>query len=404
MSKESERPLPYGRQSIDDSDIAAVAQVLAGDWLTTGPAVEAFENAFAERVGAAHAVACSSGTAALHLALEALWHAEGDHVIVPAISFLATANAVRFMGAEVIFADVDPETGLLTSDHAEAALKGAAGARVKALLPVHLAGQCVDMASLKSFAKAFGLNIVEDACHALGSIVASGGERTPVGACRQSDMATFSFHPVKAITTGEGGMVTCASGDIAQRLASMRNHGMSRDARAFQNAALAFEGEVANPWYYEMEEVGFNYRLSDIQCALGLSQLSRLDDFLAKRSALVARYEQELAELAPTVRPIARVPQCDPAWHLFVVLIDFDQIGVSRADVMNALKAQGIGSQVHYIPLYQQPYYRQRYGRQKLPGAEAYYARCLSLPLFPDMGQDDVVRVSSALKEIVAGG
>jgi UDP-4-amino-4,6-dideoxy-N-acetyl-beta-L-altrosamine transaminase len=404
MSKGSTRPLPYGRQSIDASDIDAVGKVLAGDWLTTGPAVEAFESAFAVRVGAAHAVACSSGTAALHLALEALWLAERDHVIVPAISFLATANAVRFMGADVIFADVDQETGLLTADHAEAALKGAAGAQVKALLPVHLAGQCVDMAELKSFADAMGLNIVEDACHALGSIDTSGDDPAPVGACRQSDMATFSFHPVKTITTGEGGMVTCASADSAQRLRSMRNHGLSRDARAFQNAALAFDGETANPWYYEMEEVGFNYRLSDIQCALGLSQLARLDDFIAKRGELVARYESELADLAPVVRSIARAPHCEPAWHLFVVLIDFDQIGASRADVMGALNAEGIGSQVHYIPLYQQPYYRQRYGRQKLPGAEAYYARCLSLPLFPDMTQGDVDRVCGALKGIVAGG
>ena len=404
MSKGRTRPLPYGRQSIDESDISAVAQVLAGDWLTTGPMVEAFETAFAEQVGAPHAVACSSGTAALHLALEALWLVENDHVIVPAISFLATANAVRFMGAEVIFADVDAQTGLMAADHAEAALKGSMGVHVKALLPVHLSGQCVEMASLEDFAGLRGLSVVEDACHALGSVDASGGDRSPVGACRHSDMATFSFHPVKAITTGEGGMVTCRSGDVADRLRSMRNHGMSRDARAFQNAALAFEGDAPNPWYYEMEEVGFNYRLSDIQCALGLSQLARLDDFVAKRRKLVARYEREIADLAPVVTPTARVAQCEPAWHLFGVLIDFDQAGVSRADVMRALEDRGIGSQVHYIPLYQQPYYRQRYGRRKLPGAESYYARCLSLPLFADMEEDDVARVCSALKDIVAGG
>ena len=404
MSKTTRQNLPYGRQSIDETDIRAVTQVLTSDWLTTGPAVAAFEAAFAEKVGAPHAVACSSGTAALHLALDALWLTQDDHVIVPAISFLATANAVRFMGAEVIFADVDPETGLLTPAHAEAALKGAAGANVRSVMPVHLAGQCADMAGLKAFAGLAGLAIVEDACHALGAVDGSGGERALVGACKHSEMATFSFHPVKTITSGEGGIVTCRTADLAERLTRMRNHGMSRDQRAFQNAALAFEGERANPWYYEMEEVGFNYRLSDIHSALGLSQLKRLDAFIDKRANLVAAYERELSALAPAVKPLARMPGGEPAWHLFVALIDFEAIGTSRAQLMTALKERGIGSQVHYVPLYQQPYYRQRYGRQKLPGAEAYYARCLSLPLFADMNEDDVVRVCGVLRDIVGGG
>jgi len=407
VSKKSESAspgmLPYGRQSIDETDIRAVTRVLEGDWLTTGPAVEAFERAFAEKVGAAHAIACSSGTAALHLALEALWLVEHDRVVVPAISFLATANAVRFLGGEVVFADVDAQTGLMTPAHAEAALKRADG-HVRAMLPVHLAGQCADMAGLGALARRDGLKLVEDACHALGAFETSGETHAPVGACRHSDMAAFSFHPVKTITTGEGGMVTCQNGDAAERLGRMRNHGMSRDERAFQNAALAFEGETPNPWYYEMEEIGFNYRLSDIHAALGLSQLARLDGFVAKRRGLVAAYERELADLAPAIVPLGRAPGCEPAWHLFVALIDFDQVGASRAQVMRALGEKGIGAQVHYIPLYQQPYYRQRYGRQKLPGAEAYYARCLSLPLFTDMEEGDVARVAQALKEIVAGG
>ena len=393
--------LPYSRQSIDESDIRAVAEALTSDWLTTGPKVEAFEADFAERVGADHAVCCSSGTAALHLALEAIWLSEGDRVIVPAITFLATANAARFLGADVVFSDVDPKTGLMMAEHAEAALEGTGGDRIKAVLPVHLAGQCGDAAALQDLAASHGLKIIEDACHALGGCCRSGGEIHPIGACSNSDLAAFSFHPVKAITTGEGGMVTCRNTDLAARLRTMRNHGMSRDERVFQNAALAFEGDEPNPWYYEMEEIGFNYRLSDIQCALGLSQLARLDAFVAKRRLLAARYQRELEPLAPALRPLARAPDCEPAWHLFIVLIDFDEIGMTRAQVMRALGERGIKSQVHYIPLYHQPYYRQRYGRRKLPGAEAYYARCLSLPLFPAMEEEDVERVCAALKDVI---
>ena len=404
MSKMAHRPIPYGRQSIDESDIAAVVDVLKSDWLTTGPMVETFEEAFASHVGVAHAVACSSGTAALHLALEALWLAEDDHVVVPAISFLATANAVRFMGAEVIFADVDAETGLMSAAHAESAIKRAAGGNVKAIMPVHFAGQSAHMADLKSFADKDGLSVVEDACHALGASDGSGEEPAPVGACARSDMATFSFHPVKSITTGEGGMVTCQSSDLAERLKRMRNHGMSRDARGFLNAAMAFEGETPNPWYYEMEEVGFNYRLSDIQCALGVSQLARLDEFVARRRALADLYDRELSDLAPAMRPLARQPGGASAWHLYVVLLDFEAIGASRGQVMEALNAASIGSQVHYVPLYRQPYYQQRYGRKTLPGAEAYYERCLSLPIYPGMRDEDVGRVAGTLKKIIGNG
>ncbi len=391
--------LPYGRQMVDDDDIAAVADVLRSDWLTTGPAVPAFEDAFAARIDAPHAVACSSGTAALHLAALALGLKQGDRVVVPSMTFLATANAVRFTGAEVIFADVDPDTGLMRADDLAAALDANAAAQIRAVFPVHLAGQTEDMDAIAEIARGSGLRIVEDACHAIG---ATRRDR-PVGCCDWSDMAAFSFHPVKTIACGEGGMVTTKDDDLAARLKLLRNHGMSRDADSFREREQAFgEGGAANPWYYEMAEIGFNYRLSDIHAALGLSQLGKLDRFAARRRALAACYDAALAKLAPLVHPIRRTAGCEPAWHLYPVLIDFDAVAHDRAALMTRLRDAGIGVQVHYIPVHRQPYYRERYGAQTLPGAEAYYRRTLSLPLYPAMADEDVARVVDALAEALA--
>ena len=392
------RFLPYGRQTVDEADIAAVAKVLRSDWLTTGPAVSAFEDAFAARVDAPHAVACSSGTAALHLAALALGLKEGDHVVVPSMTFLATANAARFTGAEVIFTDVDPDTGLMRADDLAAALDANTGARIKAVFPVHMAGQTEDMEAIAEIAGSRGLPIVEDACHALGTTRRRSGGDRPVGCCDWSDMATFSFHPVKTIACGEGGMVTTKDDDLAARLKLLRNHGMSRDASAFSRPEDAFdENGSANPWYYEMAETGFNYRLSDIHAALGLSQLGKLDLFAARRRALAARYDAALLEFAPLLRPIGRTGGCEPAWHLYPVLIDFDALSIDRAALVARLRDTGIGTQVHYIPVHWQPYYRERNGAQSLPGAEAYYRRTLSLPLYPAMTDADVDRVVEAL-------
>ena len=397
--------LPYARHSLDEADIAAVNDVLRGDWLTTGPAVAAFEEAFAAAVDARYAVACSSGTAALHLAALAAGLGEGDAAVVPSVTFLATANCNRFVGAEVVFADVDPPTGLMGAEHLEAALAGAGKRRVKAVYPVHLNGQCADLEGIRDLADAHDLVVIEDACHALGaSYRPAGADAAKIGACEYSDMAMFSFHPAKTIAAGEAGAITTNDEALCRRLALLRNHGMVRDAAAFETTELALDSDGdANPWYYEMPEPGFNYRLSDIHCALGLSQLAKLAGFVARRRALSNRYDALLAPLAPLVRPIARTPGCTPAWHLYIVHVDFAAAGVSRATLMRRLRAAGVGTQVHYIPLHMQPYYRRRYGPLDLPGAQAYYDRCLTLPLFPAMADGDVDRVVKAFGECLGG-
>ena len=397
--------LPYGRHEIDEDDLAAITGVLRSGWLTTGPMVSAFERAFATNVGARFAVSCSSGTAGLHLAALALGLGAGDSVIVPALTFLATANAARYVGAEVVFADVEAETGLLSDDGIASALDRATDGRVKAVFPVHMNGQCADMARIAAQARADGLAIVEDACHAIGSSYVVEGERVPIGACRHSDLAVFSLHPVKTITMGEGGVVTTNDESLYDRLCRLRSHGIIRDPEQYENTDLAFDARgEPNPWYYEMDQPGFNYRASDIHCALGSSQLGRLDRFVSRRAELVAQYDRRIATLAPLVRPIARVGGCTPAWHLYVVLIDFERAGVDRAAVMNRLREDGIGTQVHYLPLHHQPYYRRRYGALKFPGADSYYARCLSLPLFVDMDEADVTRVVEALHDALSSG
>ncbi|MGB0571203.1 MAG: UDP-4-amino-4,6-dideoxy-N-acetyl-beta-L-altrosamine transaminase [Alphaproteobacteria bacterium] len=396
----SNRPfLPYGRQSIDDADVDAVVAVLRGDWLTTGPAVDEFEAAFATATGASHAVCCTNGTAALHMAYHALGVGPGDKVVVPSVTFLAAASTAHLLGAEVVFADVDPDTALMTADTLKAALDRAGGG-VATIAPVHMAGQMANMDAIGAVAHAAGAAIVEDACHAIGGSDAAG---RPVGCTATGDLMTFSLHPVKTIAAGEGGVVTTADGALAERMRLFRNHGMSRSNFAASDQALAASGE-ANPWYYEMTEPALNYRLSDIHAALATSQLTRLPDFVQRRQALAARYDMALASLpadvAAIVRPSGRSGYGVPAWHLYVALIDFDALGCDRAALMGELRARGIGSQVHYLPLHRQPFFRQRYGELDLPGADAWYARALSLPLFVDMQDDDIDRVVDALRDI----
>jgi len=376
--------LPYGRQTIEDDDVAAVTAALRADFLTTGPTVEAFEQAFKEKVGAGHAVAAANGTATLHLAMLALEVGEGDVCIAPSVTFLATANCARYVGAEVVFADVDPHSGLMTPDTLAEALKRAEGRRVRAVLPVHLRGDVCDLPGLKALAEGIGAVLVEDAPHALGSTGAFDGVAHPVGDGAFSSFASFSFHPVKTLATGEGGMLTTNDSALAARARSLRGHGMVRPAGA-------------EPWVYEMPELGFNYRIPDVLCALGISQLSKLDRFVARRRTLTALYVDKLAALAPVVRLAESPAGSDPALHLLTVLIDFETAGTTRRAVVEALKAQGVGSQVHYIPVHRQPYYQARYGALDLPGADAWYARCLTLPLYPGMADGDVDRVVEAL-------
>ena len=385
-----ERFLPYGRQSIDEADIAAVSSVLRGNYLTTGPAVAAFEAAFSGRLGVRYSVACSSGTAALHLAALALGLGPGDKVVVPSVTFLATVNAVRYVGADVVFADIDPETGLMTVDTLKAAVAKAGASNSVSVFPVHLNGQTCDMAQIKNYCDAQEYSIVEDACHALGG--------DGVGACQYSDMAIFSLHPVKAIAAGEGGVVTTNDPELAGRLERFRNHGMVRDAASFQDLDQAFDknGDL-NPWYYEMPELGFNYRLSDIHAALASSQLEKLDQFIDRCRSIAKLYDQAIRHLAPVAMPVSRVPGPPAAWHLYVVLIDFEKAGKSRREVMEILREADVGTQVHYYPVHRQPYYKSLYPDVDLPGADNYYAHALSLPLFPAMQDSDVDHVVESL-------
>jgi len=384
--------LPYGRQTIEEDDVASVTAALRGAFLTTGPLVEEYENAFARAVGAEHAVCCNNGTAALHLAVLATGIGPGDAVVVPSITFLATANAARMVGADVVFADVDSDSGLMTAETLSQALNRIGPGKVKLAIPVHLNGQFCDMSSLKEVADRHGTSLIEDACHALGAPSA--------GSTSSSRAACFSTHAVKAIATGEGGCVTTSEAPLAGAMRVLRNHGMTRASQAFRNTSMSHDEGIPNPWYYEMAELGWNYRLPDILCALGISQLKKLERFWKRRDEIAQQYDRLLAPLAPTVRPVARNSGAH-GFHLYAVLVDFAALGLSRARFMKTLLARGIGTQVHYIPVHLQPYYRELNGEMFLPGAEAYYSRCLSLPIFPSMSDEDVKRVAEAIAEIV---
>lgn len=399
MTTSSQPMLPYGRAVIDEDDIAAVAEILRAGVLTDGPAVEAFEKAFAAATGAAEAVAASSGTTALHLVTLALGLKPGDQVVSPTVTFLATANAARYVGADVVFADADPTTGLMTPENFEEALARADKGKVKAVVPVHLSGQCCDMPRIKEIADRHGITVFEDACHALGGTYPL-NESVPVGSYKGSAAAVFSFHPIKAITTGEGGAVTTNDREFAATMRRLRGHGMEKPPShpALKDFAIAEDGKV-NPWLYQMRELGWNFRASDIHCALGLSQLKKLNSHVARRAELVARYDKLIKPLAPVIQHARRVGG-NPGWHTYTVLIDFAKVGMDRAAFVKRLAADNIGAGIQYLPVHLQPYYQELYGRVHLPGAEAYYAKCLSLPLFPAMTDADADRVVATVKKV----
>lgn len=397
MTNDKPSFLHYGRHDIDQTDIEAVVHVLRGDWLTNGPALEAFEQVLIERTGARFAVSCSNGTTALHLAALASGLGPGQVAIVPAVTFHATASAVLQTGADVVFADVDPETALMTADTLREALEHSKKmyphAQISCAMPVHMAGRPVDMAALQSVAELHGLALIEDASHALGSI----SDGAAVGACARSRATTFSFHPVKTITTSEGGAVTTNDEHVAKRMRELRSHGMVRDASRFIDEAEGYENGHPNPWYYEIHEPGFNYRLCEIQCALGISQMKRLDTFIKQRERLMRLYREDFRDING-VHFATEVVGNTTSWHLAIALIDFQALGVSRGDVMRTLAKDYVGTQVHYMPLYRHPWWRGKMGPMSLPGAESYYAHALSLPLHPRMTQDDVSHVVAALK------
>jgi dTDP-4-amino-4,6-dideoxygalactose transaminase len=298
---------------------------------------------------------------------------------------LATANAVRYCGGDVVFADVNPDTGLMEASHLEEAIARAKGKKVKAVVPVHLAGQCVEMKSVSALARKHGLKIITDAAHAIGSVY----DGQSVGNGAFEDFTTFSFHPVKTIAAGEGGAVMVNDDALALKVRRLRSHG------------TVIKPEV-DPWLYEMPEIGFNFRMTDIQCALGLSQLKKIDGFIKRRQEIVDLYDQLLKPFAPVIQPPKRVENCKPAWHLYAARIDFKAMGVSRHDFMRKLKAAGVGTQVHYIPVHTQPYYKALYGALALPGAEHYYGQTLSLPLYPALSDENVKFIVQQIK-IISG-
>jgi len=400
MTKSAQPFLPYGLHDVDEDDIRAVTDILRGDWLTSGPLVGAFEEAIAKRVGAKHCITTSNGSTALHLAAVGGGLGQGQVAIVPSVTFQATASTVLQTGAEVVFADVDPHTALMGPDHLEEALKRAEqifpDCTISYALPVHIAGRSTNMEALSEVAHHHGLKLIEDAAHAFGTSSAE----AVVGAGAYSQATTFSFHPVKTITCGEGGAVTTNDDELAARMRRLRNHGVVREPHDFVELDQGFDQGEPNPWYYEISEPAFNYRLTDIQCALGLSQLRRLDDFMEHRKRLLQSYRACFSGFDGV-----QFAQADgtegTSWHLAVSLIDFEAFGTSRGKVMRALAAAGIGSQVHYMPLYRHPWAKARYGEMSLPGAEAYYAQALSLPLHMRMDAGDVERVCGTLKDIL---
>jgi perosamine synthetase len=374
--------LPYGRQSLDDEDIQAVVEVLKSDWLTTGPKVGEFEEQFAAWVGAKHAVSFSSGTAALHAAAFAAGLQSGDEAITTPMTFCATANCVLYQGASPVFADVTADT--LNLDPQEAAKK--IFARTKAMIAVDYAGHPADLVALRELAVKHGLVLIEDACHALGAEYL--GKR--VGGI--ADMTVFSFHPVKHLTTGEGGMVTTNDAKLAETLQRFRNHGISSDARQRQQSGQ---------WFYEMVLLGFNYRLTDIACALGLSQLGKLEANLARRRAIATRYTRAFCSLPGIAVPPVR-DGVNPAWHLYPIRLKLEALSAGRTEIFRALRAENLGVNVHYIPVHRHPYYRERFGYKggEYPVAEDAYERLISLPMFHAMTDQDVEDVVAAINKV----
>lgn len=380
--------IPYGRQDITDADIAAVEAVLRSDFLTQGPAVPRFEQAVAKRVRAAHGVAVNSATSALHIACRALDLGPGDALWTSPNTFVASANCARYCGAKVDFVDIDPDTYNL-SVHALAAklaLADRSGHLPKIVIPVHFAGQPCDMAEIAELSRRYGFRIIEDASHAIGAYC----DREPVGNCRHSDISVFSFHPVKIITTGEGGLATTNDPQLAARMVRLRSHGITRDPACIQ-------GEPAGPWDYQQIELGYNYRMTDIQAALGASQLHRLDSYIGRRHAVAARYNELLADLQVRI-PIQNLRHRS-ALHLYPIQV---ADGPTRAKTFAALRDAGIGVSVHYIPVHTQPdYQRLGFSRGEYPVSEAYYERAISLPIYPSLTKEFQDKVVGALRKVL---
>ncbi len=382
--------IPYGRQTISAADIAAVEAVLRGPFLTQGPAVAAFEQAVASRISARHAIAVNSATSALHLACLALGLGPGDRLWTSPITFVASANCARYCGAEVDFVDIDPATALMSVEALEQKLEQAASINMmpKVLVPVHLCGTSCDMAAMADLAQRYGVAVLEDASHAIGGHYLD----EPVGNCRYSAITVFSFHPVKIITTGEGGLATTNDPQLAQRMADLRSHGIIKQEARFERPA-------PGPWSYEQHDLGFNYRLTDLQAALGLSQLQRLEAIVSERQRLLEVYRQQLAALPVSLLEIPASVRS--ALHLAVIRLH-DRDPEYHRRVFEGLRATGIGVQLHYSPVHLQPYYRRLgFTEGDFPEAEAYARNAISLPLYPGLQEQEQARVVQVLSSLV---
>jgi UDP-4-amino-4,6-dideoxy-N-acetyl-beta-L-altrosamine transaminase len=383
--------IPYGRQSISEADIEAVVEVLRSDFLTQGPAVPAFEEAVTSRCGADHGVAVNSATSALHLAYLALGVGPGDTVWTSPLTFVASSNAALYCGADVDFVDIDERTYNICPLRLAEKLDRAAeaGTLPKVVVPVHLSGQSCDMAAIHAAASRHGVRLVEDASHAIGGSY----RMEPVGSCKYSDITVFSFHPVKIVTTGEGGMAVTNDPELAERMRLDRTHGITRDPARMQHDD--------GPWYYEQQRLGFNYRMTDICAALGVSQMTRIEEFITRRQRIAAAYDAAFADL-PTKTPWQH-PDTASAWHLYIIRIDRQRTTRSHRAIFEALRAVGIGVNLHYIPVYRQPYYRELgFGQGHCPNAEAYYAEAISLPIYPSMTDEEQQQVIAAVTEAVS--
>lgn len=382
--------IPYGRQSISDNDIRAVEAVLRSDYLTQGPVVPAFEKAVASCVDAAHAIAVNSATSALHIACLALDLSPGDLLWTSPITFVASANCGRYCGAEVDFVDIDPNTFNICPDALESKLDAAShkGKLPKVIVAVHMCGQSPDMVRISDLARAHGVKIIEDSSHAIGAEYLG----APVGKCAYSDITVFSFHPVKIITAAEGGMALTNDAELASRMDRLRSHGVTRDP-----ALMTHDSD--GPWYYQQLELGWNYRMTEMQAALGLSQMDQLEAFITRRCELAYAYDSVLAEL-PLYRP-GRQVHAASSWHLYVIRL---HDAASHRRIFEALRAEGIGVNLHYIPVHLQPYYRaQGFAHGDFPMSEDYYSRAISIPLHAGLTNEEQTQVVDALKKAFAG-
>jgi len=389
--------IPYGKHHIDEDDIQAVVNVLRTGMLTQGPVVEAFESAIADYVGSKYAVAVSSGTAALHLATLVAGVKPGTSLITSPMTFVASANAALYAGGTPVFTDIDPNTVNMSSDCLVNTIQNTPN--VRAIVPVHFAGLPCDMVSIKSAADSIGAVVIEDAAHALGAEYPNGRK---VGCCENSLMTIFSFHPVKAMAAGEGGMVTTNDETTYRKLIRLRSHGINKLDDLFQFSEHSNEQGIRDPWYYEMQELGYNFRITDIQCALALSQLKKLDRFVVRRSELVKKYDEAFLDMK-NFRPAQVSGRDQSGHHLYVIRIDFDSINFTRGQLMNELKSRGIGSQVHYIPVPSHPYYQNLgFKETDYPNSQKFYQEALSIPLFYELTDEQQAHIITNIKELLS--